>query len=214
MVPVVLEMSGADIKRGRHVILATVEAERKGIKVVSDVFFADKVHSVLKKGLGLQKGLDLQDDDAPEICLRLHNELRKGGRIHPPPEVNEAMWRIAESFLHFQEEAIPERSKMQFLKSLGSNQPSWDRAVYGVFREDDRGKRVVSKRAVDDLSELRSLDKAGINLELMLRVLSKMGVLEPILGMVERRVTTLVRLRQRLGLGEKGNAAVDEQSAK
>lgn len=214
MVPVVLELSGADIKRKRHVVLATLAAEKKGIKVVSDVFFADKIHSALKKGLGLQQGLDLQSDDATETCLRLHNELRKGGKVEHPPEVNEAMWRIADSFRHFQEDATPERSKNQFLKSLNSNQPSWDRAVYGVFRKDDKGKRVVSKLAVDDLSELRSLDKAGINMELMLRVLSKMGVLEPILGMVERRVTTLVELRQKLGLDEKGNAAVDEQSAK
>lgn len=202
MATMILELSGADIQRKKHIQMATAAAKEKGLEVVNDVFFADSVHAAVEEGMELQ-------GDTSSICAQLHNELRKGGEVQPPPQVNEAMWRIADSFLQFQAGAIPERSKIQFLKSLGSNQPSWDRAVYGVFRVGEDGKRGVSKLAVDDLSELKSLEKAGINMELMLRVLSKMGVLEPVLRLVERRVSALVKLRQKMGLDKMDNAAVE-----
>jgi len=201
IMPMSVEASGSDIQRKKHIEEATSRALESGMASVSDVFFADAVHSAVEDGVEMQ-------GDSLAISTELHNEFRKGGALKSPPDVNEAMWRIADSLLHFQE-ALPKRSKVQMLKSLGSNQPSWDRAVYGVFKTDGNGNRGVEKLAVDDLSSIKSLEKAGMNMELLFRILAKMGVLETVIQMIERKVRKLVSNREKMQLDKKGNSPVD-----
>lgn len=197
IVPVQVEASGADIQRKVHIQKAEEAAKAQGLQSVSEVLFADAVNSAVEKGVDLQ-------GDAAAVCVDLHNELRRGGELKDPPEVNDPMWRIAEAILQLLG-ALPRRSKVQFIKSIGSNQPSWDRAVYGVFRTDEKGKPYVDKLQVEDLSELKNLKKAGMNMEFFLRILSKAGVLEPIIRMIERRSKSLVELRKTLELDDLGN---------
>ncbi len=199
IVPVSIEASGADIQRGNYLEDAKAAAKKRGVTEVRDVFFADTVHNAV------ESGLDLQGDEAG-VCVALHNEFCSKGRDHikSPPSVNDEMWRVADAFHSLQMKVIPGQKKISLLESLGSNQPTWDRAVYGAYRTNDSGKREVEKLQVDDLSTLRGLEKAGVNMEFMFRVLSKMGVLEPVLRLIERRVRRLAELREKLHLDELG----------
>ena len=201
MSPYVVQASGADIQRKTYVEEATRHALGNGYSEVGEVFFADAVHKAVEYGMEME-------GDSQAVCVDLHNELRRGGKLKEPPNVNDAMWRIADSIFHFQD-ALPSRSKIQLIKSIGSNQPSWDRAVYGIFQTDDSGKRVVTKLAVEDLDQIKNCEKAGISMELMLRILSKMGVLEPVLRMIERRVRRLTNIRREMKLDEKEGESVE-----
>jgi hypothetical protein len=201
IIPMTVEASGSSIQRKKHIEEATTRALGSGMVSVSEVFFADAVHSAVEEGVEMQ-------GDSQAITAKLHNEFRKGGALDSPADVNEAMWRIADSLLYFQD-ALPKRSKVQMLKSLGSNQPSWDRAVYGVFKTDSNGNRGVEKLAVDDLSSIKSFEKAGMNMELLFRILEKMGVLENVIQMIERKVRKLVSNREKLRLDKKGNDPVE-----
>jgi hypothetical protein len=201
ILPMSVEATGADIQRKKHIEDVTARALESGFAEVNDVFFADAVHAAVEDGMEEQ-------GDSRAVVVDLHNELSFRGALQDPPDINEALWRIADSFLTFQE-ALPKRSKVQMIKSLGSNQPSWDRAVYGVFKLDSKGERVVEKRAVDDLAEIKRFEKAGMNVELLFRVLAKMGALEPVIRMIERKVRRLVSNREQLGLDDAGGDPVE-----
>jgi len=193
LAPVMVAATGADIQRKKHIATAIEMAADQGFESVSEVFFADAVYSAVEKGIDLQ-------GDTSKICVDLHNEMIDRSRpVSEPPEVNGALWRIAESSLEILD-ALPPESKVRFIDSLGSNQPSWSRAVYGVFRTDAKGKRYVDKVPVEELGQINHLEKAGMNIDLFLRILAKIGVLDSVLSIIERRVKDLSKTRKKLKL--------------
>jgi hypothetical protein len=208
MLPVAVNASGADLQRKKHVEVATEIAKKQGVETVSEVFFADAVYAAVDHGLDMQ-------GDASTVCVDLHNEhVDKTQPVNEAPEVNDALWRIAESSLGVLN-ALPPESKVRFIESLGSNQPSWSRAVYGVFKTDPAsGKRYVEKLPVEDLGRLKELEKAGMNIELFLRILSKIGILESVLSTIEKRVSDLARMRKRLKLNDRKGRVKSHEIAK
>lgn len=201
LVDVIVEATGIDIQRGRHNLMALEAASKKNLVESScTVFMADTVHKTVASGRSLQNDLTKKVVELNNLFVSDIDEIPETCNI------NDAKWKIADAFLCFLEQVLPEDSKLKLLKSIGSNMPSWNRAVYGAYTSPIvDGKTTNMKPNTKTLvpSESTHLPKAGISLDLTFKILEKIGVLDSVVDHIESTVKRMASIRSELGL-EKG----------
>lgn len=195
---VVVDASGIDIQKNRHKTLAIETAEVELGRIESPVvLFADDVNSAVLKGV------DRQADTCAEVANVYNKFLKAIDDIEEEStEINSYKWRIADVFLKFQAGVLPPDSKGKLLKVIASNIPSWNRAVYGVFPDVDENLVPLKNSKADhkkrDISKSTNLAKAGINLDYALRIFEQMGVIEPVVSLLERRLQKMLDVKDDL----------------